>query len=680
MESKIKIKEQKHLDLVLKKLKDANKILSKSIDALGKGTLERLRELREGGKTDDFYVFFEQLHEKHEAFNIKDKYKRIEELSYLRKEPYFSRIDLHDKNTAITKRIYIGKFGYSEKNPVVTDWRTKVASVYYRYRYPQQNVEYETPEGKVTSDLKLKRTYEIDSGELLKYYNNDLQLDENEIILEKIEERTGGVLEDIVETIQESQLDIIEADPRQVLIVQGCVGSGKSTVAIHKLAHIFFNYPKIIKPERSILIAKNQILVSYLSTLFPKLGIFDLNYKTLSDLIINLVFREEIKITTDFTLENKTSKFDTKKQSRLRKKIAFIHKTYETKIENIFKPEGFESFGGFKYTSKQTPFENVSEALKDMEEELSFQKQELKGNPKSPRTWFYKENISSLRRIIRKLLSLRNELKRKVVPRLVKEFGLDLKSKLNYQKTLIYIYVYASVIGFSKVIKYEYCVVDEGQDFSLLEYLVLNKFVIRGRLSIFGDLNQSMGDDGIANWEDIKKAVPEAAKASVFKLDTNYRSTKQIIDLANKVIGKYTTHFLPKSINRMGKEPIIELYKNEDEMLNDLQYQLSKDKAELDKSIGVIAFGDNLYNQCKQVIKKVGINKNKVIYLEDSNQIIYIPKGVYASEFKNCKGLEFAKVYVVGLNLKKVENFSKAREAFIAITRAMNELIVYGIS
>ena len=119
-------------------------------------------------------------------------------------------------------------------------------------------------------------------------------------ILLLIAEHDSITLEDIVETIQKSQMDIIEADPRQICIVQGCVGSGKSTVAIHKLSHIFFNHSRLIRPERSILIAKNQILVGYLSTLFPKLGIFGLNYGTLKDILVRIIFSEGLGLAIDF--------------------------------------------------------------------------------------------------------------------------------------------------------------------------------------------------------------------------------------------------------------------------------------------------------------------------------------------------------------------------------------------
>ena len=200
---------------------------------MGQGTLDRLKDLRENAQSGDFEIHLAQLDQANATFNIKDKYQRLEEFELLLKQPYFARIDLKELDTKDIKVHYIGKFGFIDEAPEILDWRTKVASVYYRYRYPQKNVKYETPDGPETRDLLLKRTFEIDSGELTKYYNNDIQLDESQIITDKISQRTGGVLEDIVETIQESQLDIIEADPRRLCIVQGAVGSGKSTGSSH---------------------------------------------------------------------------------------------------------------------------------------------------------------------------------------------------------------------------------------------------------------------------------------------------------------------------------------------------------------------------------------------------------------------------------------------------------------
>src|SRR3989304_5144639 len=168
-----------------------------------------------------------------------------------------------------------------------------------------------------------------DIVETIQTDQHEIILDESQIIAEKIEGRTGGLLEEIVETIQTDQHKIIEADPRTVCIVQGTVGSGKSTVAIHKLSHIFFNHHNLIRPERAILIAKNQILVGYLSTLFPKLGIFDINYGTIRDVVYNLLFREEISIRFDLGKNTQTSGFGIKEVSKLKKKLEKIHEDYK---------------------------------------------------------------------------------------------------------------------------------------------------------------------------------------------------------------------------------------------------------------------------------------------------------------------------------------------------------------
>ena len=380
---KIFIEEKEHVEKLKGSVKKTLNALEETLKGVGISNLGRLKELKQEGEFGpDFLMFLEQLHEKNAALNLKDKFKRIEELKYLLTQPYFARIDLKDKS--LTENIYIGKFGLSESSPSVTDWRAKIASVYYRYRYPQKDVYYDTPGGVEKRDLLLKRTYEISDGELVKYYNNDIQLDENEVIIDKIGKKTGGVLEDIVETIQQSQMDIIESDPRQICIVQGCVGSGKSTVAIHKLAHIFFNYPNLIHSEKSIVVAKNQILVGYLSTLFPRLGIFDINYKTVIEILVNLIFREQIQIRTDLDTPGDLMGFKLKDLKKLYVSLEKIHGLYERKLSELFKVTEFEPLGGYKYSTNMSPSEKMKDILTELEEELTNQNDELMDLPNDP--------------------------------------------------------------------------------------------------------------------------------------------------------------------------------------------------------------------------------------------------------------------------------------------------------
>lgn len=678
-ENKEFIQESNRLRDTISKVVDARKALEKSMKALGAFNLDKLKELRDNpaANSADFLQFMDMLKNKSDAFNIPDKYKRLEELTNLEKEPYFSRIDIKESNGKPSSH-YIGKFGYTENDkPVVLDWRSKVASIFYKYRYPQKGIVYETPDGAVKTDLLLKRTFEIDNGELTKYYNNDIKLDESEIIADKISERTGGVLEDIVETIQENQHDIIEADPRQVCIVQGTVGSGKSTVAIHKLSHIFFNYPDVIHANRSILIAKNQILVGYLSTLFPKLGIFDINYGTVRDLIYKLVFREELNINFDLNLNKDISSFDLAKLKKLQNDIAALHETYRGHMSETFNVEENQSFGGFVYDANLPIKLNLNEAITDLEEEIDFQNEFVSEHPSHSRAELFRKNIKTMKRIIRKFTELRSNLKTEVLYQLAKSYGVYENKTMGYLQTLIYIFMYGELIGFKNTQKFEYCVVDEGQDFGVLEYAILNKMVMNGRMCILGDLNQSYVDEGLTDWDEILEVISGARQAHKFVLDTNYRSTRPIIEFANLILSSYTDKYLPISINRIGPKPEVKFFKTNNDMLDRFTESIKEDAKDLNKSVGVICLTDSLLESAEKIVTKLNLKEN-FIKLKDTERIAYLPRAVYLTHFDNCKGLEFGKVYVLGLNLDDVSNFKDAKKAFVAVTRAMDELHIYG--
>lgn len=671
---------------VVEKVKSYSDFLEKSMANINESITLRLKEMREDSEVNvrDMNQYLTDLANEYGSFNVKEKFLMLKEFDYLKKEPFFARIDL--KNEEEQNQIYIGKFGFiDDQGPIVTDWRAKIASVFYRFRYPQKNVTYDTPDGVVTKDLTLKRTFEIQDGQLIKYFNNDLGLDENEIISEKIKERTGGVLEDIIETIQQSQLDIIEADPRQICIVQGCVGSGKSTVAIHKLSYIFFNYPEIIRPERSILIAKNQILVGYLSTLFPKLGIFDLGFGTVKDMIVRVLFREGIKIFVELSDQNFDKKIDIEFVNRLKSVISRVHLKYKEEIENVLNLEEFSNYSSYVYDPRISVVENIDEAILDLQEEIQIQKN-ISENGEYPllSREKAKENIKNIKKIVSMLLKVASRAKYDF-DLLINDF--DLKStqtkKLNYYQTLIYLYFYSEIIGFSKFQKFEYCVVDEGQDFTLLDYLFLGKIIINGRFCILGDLNQSYAKDGLLEWDLISNVIESAKSAATFTLETNYRSTKPIIDFANSILSPYTNLHLPKSIDRIGPNPIVKTASDDADLITQFGDDLEKDLVALNKSIGIILMDISKFDEVEKRVSNLAAKQDKnyledkIVRLDSSKRISYIPNGIYLTSFEDCKGLEFNKVYILDLNLENIVDFTQAKRAFVAVTRAMNEVHIY---
>lgn len=683
--------EKFHADFTVKQVKKYKQLLEKTLDYMGSENLRRLKDLRDNAESNptDLFMFIEQLHTQNQAFNFKDKIKQLEELSYLVDEPFFSRIDLEDPKTLLHDQIYIGRFGLTTDattKPLVTDWRAKIASVYYKYRYPQKNVHYDTQDGKVARDLTLKRTYEFDTGTLLKYYNNDIQLDENELIGSKIAKRTGGILEDIVATIQESQMKIIEQDPRGVCIVQGCVGSGKSTVAIHKLSHIFFNYPNLIHPQNSLLVAKNQILVGYLSTLFPKLGIFDLNYGTLKDLLIRIVFGHELKLKLNLDDESGMQEIDMRLINTLRDAVALTKTEAVNQVTRLENKPDYSSYFTFVYDDELSVQENISAVIDDLEEEIKYQKERLSEGVTATAEARCQTTIKNIKALIKEFRKITNTIKLTAFPPLLKSLGVDAKKELSYTDAIIYCYLYSEIFGLPNFKKFEYCVLDEGQDFSVLEYLLLNKLVIKGRFCILGDLNQSYLMSGLTDWGSIAEIITEARQCKKFELIINYRSTKPIIDYACGIISEFTNDFLPQSINRAGIE--VQVLPNRasvsdeglqtDSNRKSLLSMLAGDVENLDKSIGIICFDKADFEYINEELESKYRSelKDRLVILNPRDRIFYTPKGIYLTMFENCKGLEFAKVYVVGMS-QHPKDLLEAKMNYVAVTRAMNELVVF---
>jgi DNA helicase-2/ATP-dependent DNA helicase PcrA len=216
-----------------------------------------------------------------------------------------------------------------------------------------------------------------------------------------------------------------------------------------------------------------------------------------------------------------------------------LHK-FEKEIEDIFNSGDFESFKSYKYNKSYTITRNITDIIEDLEEELDMEKEFIKENPDSIKTLMFRENIKALKKLTHSLKQLRVKIKETTMNELAKKYKINPHAKMGYLETLIYLFIYSEVVGIEKMIRFEYCVVDEGQDFSVLEYLVLSKLVLNGRFCILGDLNQSYEVDGITTWSDIAEVIREAKKANTFELNTNYRSTKPIIDLANQILKPYT--------------------------------------------------------------------------------------------------------------------------------------------
>lgn len=198
--------------------------------------------------------------------------------------PYFARIDFKENNVNNVQKIYIGKTGIlnDKYDVIVTDWRAPIASIYYDGQLGK--VKYECPEGTIKGDLTKKRVYNIENSELKDYQDIDITTND-EFLQECLNENSEARLKNIISTIQSEQNKIIRAKMSKPLIVQGVAGSGKTTVALHRIAYLVYTYEKEFNPDEFLIIAPNKFFLDYISNVLPDLGVDYVRQQTFEEFI-----------------------------------------------------------------------------------------------------------------------------------------------------------------------------------------------------------------------------------------------------------------------------------------------------------------------------------------------------------------------------------------------------------
>ena len=214
--------------------------------------------------------------------------KKLKDLKKIKSKPYFARIDFTAKGEALEK-LYIGKLSVLDsktQRPIIIDWRAPISNLYYDGRVG--NSSYDSPGGKVEGEITLKRQYFIEEGELKKYSDIDLKAND-ELLQVALEEKADDRLKNIVATIQGEQNNIIRADMNKALVVQGVAGSGKTTIALHRIAYLIYNCDKEFDPEDFMIIAPNKFFLNYISNVLPDLGVENVKQYTFEDLAYEII-------------------------------------------------------------------------------------------------------------------------------------------------------------------------------------------------------------------------------------------------------------------------------------------------------------------------------------------------------------------------------------------------------
>lgn len=210
-------------------------------------------------------------------------------------KPYFGRIDYTENATELQQQVYIGKNGvFRDKTDVlIADWRAPISSVYYENELGQG--EYGLPDEKpISIDLHLKRTYSVEKSKLLGYYDSDVASND-ELLVQYLSKNKDAVLGEIIATIQKEQNAIIRKSPFANLIVQGVAGSGKTTVAMHRISYLLYNYKHRFESNEYCIVGSNDLLLNYITSGLPELDVPNIKHMRMDQIFARLCEKDWVK-------------------------------------------------------------------------------------------------------------------------------------------------------------------------------------------------------------------------------------------------------------------------------------------------------------------------------------------------------------------------------------------------
>ncbi len=259
---------------------------------------------------------------------------KLRNLMAAKSKPYFARIDFSEKGKKEAEKLYIGKMSLireEDQKLIIVDWRAPVANLYYEGRLG--NASYDCPDGNIKGTLDLKRQFSIDNGKLNDIFDIDITTND-EFLQSNLGANADNRLKDIVTTIQAEQNAIIRADMWRPLIVQGAAGSGKTTIALHRIAYLIYNYEKSFHPENFMIIAPNKLFLNYISDVLPELGVEKVRQTTFEEFAQDLIGKK-------FKLRDANEKLlafvDHNRSPEEKERLSLVRKASEFKASMHFK-------------------------------------------------------------------------------------------------------------------------------------------------------------------------------------------------------------------------------------------------------------------------------------------------------------------------------------------------------
>lgn len=586
--------------------------------------------------------------------------------------PYFGRIDYLDMETDKEARVYIGKNGVFKNRTevVIADWRAPISSVYYEneigpghYRLPESTGGY-TAKPDIPIDLHLKRTYDVENGELKGYYDSDVAANDA-LLVQYLSKNKDAVLGDIIATIQKEQNEIIRESPFKNILVQGVAGSGKTTVAMHRISYILYNYKERFTSNEFCIIGGNDLLLSYITSGLPELDVHDVKQKRMDAMLTHLLKKDWTK-KHKLTEPTEDAGVRSRMDFMLRLELFLLHLREEVidckdvrdkELGRILTGTGIERL------RTENPEYSIYRLLVTLDERMRTRIKFL--SPEGEKEFLqkkYKEykDYFKNRAVQKSIYQIYEDFLLEYTKEFPKNIDLEAHAKramdgeYDIYDVAALVLIYYRVKQKKEDEEFGQIFIDEAQDFGVVPYYVLKKVLPGCYFTIMGDVSQNINyETGMNDWEEMRKWILTGERDTMRLLSKSYRNTIEISEYAGRILEKAT-------FGRYRIDPVIR------HGIPVQEYTLAKE--------------DDMYRKAEEVIAKAkadGYNSIAVI-CRDETECTWVKKwleDVTVLPIRLTKGLEFDVVLLWNpLKIEEIPDAKQAKLMYVAATRALHEL------
>lgn len=602
--------------------------------------------------------------------SVINKRKRLTKILAI---PYFGRIDfLEKKDNSKVMPTYIGIHTFYDpesRATLIHDWRAPVSSMFYDHELGEAG--YRSPSGEIKGVISLKRQYRIRGGKMEFMIESALTV-HDDILQKELSSNVDDKMKNIVATIQREQNQIIRNEDIRTLIIQGVAGSGKTSIALHRIAYLLYTFRNSISSKDILIISPNKVFSDYISNVLPELG-EETVPETSMEQILSGVLEHKYKYQTYFGLVNELLEKPSSSLidriaykasfgfiSELDKFILHIENTYFkaadvklTKYITIPAPFIEEQYLRFNRYPIRRRFDAMADYMLDM---LKIQ---------------YAFTVTTagrnlLKKEIRLMFAGNNDIQ------VYKDFfkwtnnpGMFKMRKghtLEYSDLAPLAYLHLALEGNgNQPFRVKHLLIDEMQDYSPIQYKVIQK-LFPCRKTVLGDAGQSVNPYGSSTAETIQKSL---TASEIMKLCKSYRSTFEITDFAQKIHPNAEL----EPVARHGEKPQILQFSSAVEELSGIMGLISTYRKSGYKSLGIICKTEQQAREMADVLKSYA---NDISFL--SSQSSAFVQGIVITSAHMAKGLEFDEVIIPQTDERNYRSEIDKSMLYVAVTRAMHRL------